>query len=425
MTDVEGDAEHVEHWTLRRNSCVQDLYDAIGKIACVDDLHVVRDGMGAKGWLSGKPFTFPSVYKSCSHTIKTVEFFFTGDVYVYLGVYKANQAKRAYLLGVWVHELLRGKQLYRPVLKAASDYLREKRMEADVPMQPCIHRIATMDRYRQAYIDFGWRLAGSGDQMTVRFDPAEQSAEDAAEDAADAVADAEDEDEGEAEVGATRKRAAENADPNSNCKASRHKRAREQKAAAAAAAQKAAAGGYSLVPRGQLRKQGIVFATGNERTCLPDAMSVIECTLLGIGRTSSSGKQAVDWFADCVKADPRRADGSEPTEADAMVYANGKKFNLVHVPEASPRILLGFHDTLYLVRLLIYYMHEGVEKVDKHFVVYDSVKALIIDNMRGMDGIKIDDRDRIDNRTAIKPFHEKLFPLATKVHLASVCRAFL
>ena len=68
---------------------------------------------------------------------------------------------------------------------------------------------------------------------------------------------------------------------------------------------------------------------------------------------------------------------------------------------------------------------EVMRKVDKHFVVYDSVKALIIDNMRGMDGIKIDDRDRIDNRTAIKPFHEKLFPLATKVHLASVCRAFL
>ena len=78
---------------------------------------------------------------------------------------------------------------------------------------------------------------------------------------------------------------------------------------------------------------------------------------------------------------------------------------------------------LFLVRLLIYYSDEGVDKMDTHFVVYNATRGHILDNLRGLGAIVIQDSDRLDNRTAIAPFKEQLFPNANKIVLASVRKA--
>ena len=71
-----------------------------------------------------------------------------------------------------------------------------------------------------------------------------------------------------------------------------------------------------------------------------------------------------------------------------------------------------------------HYSVDEVKKIDKHFVVYDANRGHILDNLRGLGAIVVDDGDRMDNRSAMRPFIEKLFPMADKVVVASVCRAW-
>jgi len=171
-----------------------------------------------------------------------------------------------------------------------------------------------------------------------------------------------------------------------------------------------------MLPRGELRAQGGVIATGNERTCLADAMSVILCKFRGVALTPALTKKTIAWF-DRIQPSLE----CDPHEGDAAAFADECGFTLEHMPMASPRILLNQRVGLFLVRLVIHYSdEEGVDKMDLHFVVYDAARGHILDNLRGLGAIVIHDSDRLDNRTAIAPFKEQLFPKAKKIVLASV-----
>ena len=176
-------------------------------------------------------------------------------------------------------------------------------------------------------------------------------------------------------------------------------------------------GGYSLLPRGVHRAEGGVAATGDERTCLADAMAVIMSTLKQQPLTPHLTKKVRSWFVE------RCVDGQDPHQRDAMQFAKEHEFVLTHVCNTSPRILVNLHEGIYLVRLLIHYKDEGETKTDMHFVVYDALNAKIIDNARGQPVIKIDENDRKDNKSAMSPYYKELFPLATKIQMTSVCRA--
>jgi hypothetical protein len=230
------------------------------------------------------------------------------------------------------------------------------------------------------------------------------------------------------EVGATRQRVSEKGSDSGpeeapSRKAAKLAAARAASDTAATDAQEAEDGGYSTIPRGILRQQGGVIATGDERTCLADAMSVILCRLSGASLTPALSKKTIAWFVARVEADVSRHNDADPCQADAIAFATEHSFALRHVPNVSPRVLLQKRTGLFLVRLLIHFTSEGTPKVDAHFVVFDALHGHILDNLRGVGAIKVDDGDRKDNRSAIRPFAEKLFPDAEKVVLASVCCA--
>jgi hypothetical protein len=206
--------------------------------------------------------------------------------------------------------------------------------------------------------------------------------------------------------------------------AKRLKAREEKKKAAEAAREKEADGGYCVLARGKHRAEGGVIATGDDRTCLPDAMSVIMCMLLSIPLTPSLTKKTIAWFTERVKSDPKRANDHDPNQADAMVFAQEHHFSLKYVPKVSPQILLNYTGGLFLVRLLIHYNDEsGKLKMDTHFVVYDAGNGKIIDNMRGMGAIVVDEDDRQNNQSAMQPFYKELFPKAQKIEVKSVCIA--
>ena len=230
--------------------------------------------------------------------------------------------------------------------------------------------------------------------------------------------------EGEPEVGSTRKRVTEKGESDSLSRAAKHQKANEAKKAAATEAAEEADGGYCVLPRGKHRAEGGVIATGDERTCLPDAMSVIYCTLFSISLTPTLTKKTIAWFSERVKSDPKRTDDADPSQADAEEFAKAHDFTLTYVPKVSPRKLPNFPTGLYLVRLFIHYVvANGRLKIDTHFVVYDAFNGKIIDNMRGMGAIKVDAGDRNDNRTAMRPFYEELFTEAKKIEIKDVCVA--
>ena len=175
--------------------------------------------------------------------------------------------------------------------------------------------------------------------------------------------------------------------------------------------------------------EGGVMTTGDQRTCLPDAMTVILCMLFKFPQSSvrTITKKTIAWFVDRVRADPKREEGCDPNAFDAMAFGNANKFSLTYVPDLkhSPRGLLKKQHGLFLVRLLIHYVHEGNNKIDTHFLVYNAIDGKIIDNLRGKGAIVVDASDRKDNRSAIRPFHKELFPEAEKVIVDAVYSASL
>jgi len=207
---------------------------------------------------------------------------------------------------------------------------------------------------------------------------------------------------------------------------------RKSKRAAAKAAKQAIAAetpkkrkdGYAMLARGELRAAGGVIATGDERTCVPDACAVIGCLLVGRPLLPSLAAATVAWFRVRLATDPTRADDEDPSSADAEAYAEAHGFVLTYQPNVSPRLLLGARAGIFFVSLEIDFVDEDGEAAqDAHALVYDAGRGHLLDNLRGMGAIVIDDGDRADNRTAMRPFYEKLFPLATKITLVSVHEA--
>lgn len=235
-------------------------------------------------------------------------------------------------------------------------------------------------------------------------------------------------DESAAEVGPTRKRGAEKeAESEAPSKKAKHAAAHAQKKAVAQKTTETEDGGYSLLPRGKHYAEGGVMTTGDQRTCLPDAMTVILCMLFKIPQSSvpTITKKTIAWFADRVRADPKREEGCDPNAFDAMAFGVANKFSLTYVPNTSPRVLLNFATGLFLVRLLIHYVHKGNNKIDTHFLVYDAIDGKIIDNLRGKGAVVVDASDRKDNKSAIRPFRKELFPEAEKVIVDAVYSASL
>ena len=145
---------------------------------------------------------------------------------------------------------------------------------------------------------------------------------------------------------------------------------------------------------------------------------MILCMIRRVKLTPALAKKTIDWFADRVQSS--REYDADPHEGDAAEFAKECGFSLKHMPNVSPKILLNLHVGLFLVRLIIHYTDGGIDKVDTHFVVYDAARGHILDNLRGLGAIVVHDSDRLNNRTAIAPFKEQLFPNATKLTLASV-----
>ena len=184
--------------------------------------------------------------------------------------------------------------------------------------------------------------------------------------------------------------------------------------------------GYCMVPRGELRAAGGVIATGDERTCVPDACVVIRCLLVGGRLTSSVAAAAIAWIRRHIAADPTRADDEDPSAADAEAYAEAHGFVLTYKRNVSPRLLLGARAGIFFISLKIDYVDENGEAAqDAHALVYDAARGHILDNLRGKGAILIDDGDRVDNRTAMRPFYEELFPKATNIAIRSVHEAQL
>jgi hypothetical protein len=119
--------------------------------------------------------------------------------------------------------------------------------------------------------------------------------------------------EGDPELGSTRKRVTEKGKPESLSRAAKRQKTREAMKAAAAAeeAKEADGAGYCVQPRGKHRAEGGVIATGDERTCLPDAMSVIYCMLFSIALTPTLTSKTIAWFSewDTVHGQTLRCEG--------------------------------------------------------------------------------------------------------------------
>ena len=107
--------------------------------------------------------------------------------------------------------------------------------------------------------------------------------------------------------------------------------------------------------------------------------------------------------------------------------ARTKRFRIsLLVRSLAEAVLLGARAGIFFISLKIDYVDEDGEAAqDAHALVYDAARGHLLDNLRGKGAILIDDGDRVDNRTAMRPFYEELFPKATNITLRSVHEAQL
>lgn len=163
------------------------------------------------------------------------------------------------------------------------------------------------------------------------------------------------------ELGLTRKRSAEK-EPADSAGMRRRQRRLEERAAAKeqriTEAEGVDDGGYSMLPRGVLRASGGVIATGDERTCLPDSMSVVKCLLHGFGLTASDSRKTVRWFSDRLRSDPLRLDTADPHIGDAKAFAAEHGIDLQHKHNWSPRLLVNADTGVFVARTSVA-LHHG------------------------------------------------------------------
>ena len=221
-----------------------------------------------------------------------------------------------------------------------------------------------------------------------------------------------------AEVGVSRKRAAENTSSASGSERRRGKKSRHAAKHAAARSERiekraeADDGGYALKAKGQARREGVAFAVAKageeDRTCLADAVYALLCTL------------AVVATKEAVRAALPATEQKDPDQKMAKRFAIDHGVDLVHQPRltGSPMSLLKETTGAFLVRLKLT-VADG--SADFHYVAFDAARALIIDNAPRVKFPEIDEEDLRDNRSAIRPFYH-LFPNATDIRIASVLK---
>ena len=254
--------------------------------------------------------------------------------------------------------------------------------------------------------------AASDDDSESSDDDSESNAEDPIRGAATAMgADG-------AEVGVSRKRAAENAPSASDPEQRGGKKARHAAKHAAARVERieksaeADDGGYALKAKGQAQREGVVFAVAKageeDRTCLADAVYALLRTL------------AVVVTKEAVRAALPATEQKDPDQKMAKQFALDHGVDLVHQPRltGSPKSLLKETTGAFLIRLKIT-VADGT--FDFHYVSFDAARALIIDNAPYVQFPEIGEEDLRDNRSAIRPFFH-LFPKATDIRIASVLK---
>ena len=164
-------------------------------------------------------------------------------------------------------------------------------------------------------------------------------------------------------------------------------------------------GGFALLARGGVRRQGAFVPIGNERTCLPDALHV---GMMDV-RPSLQLQQSATRAA-------LMSEASDPTFAMAKLYAaqHGIDLNYDRTLNCPQRLFDRCQGT-FLVQLQI----STLAGVDYHYVAYLAAEGYVIDNEPGGKVPGVLDKDRCSNRAALKVF-QGLFPRATKIFVKAV-----
>ena len=229
---------------------------------------------------------------------------------------------------------------------------------------------------------------------------------------------------GGAEVGASRKRAAQNAPSRSDPgplggkkakHAARHAAANEQRADESAEADD---GGYALLAKGEATRDGVIFAVAKKweeaRTCLADAVFALLNALFALSLLGQKVK------IETVRAALPATETKDPNQKMAKEFASDHGVTLVHQPQmtGSPRTLLKEISGVFLVRLAITVADDST---DFHYVCFDAAVRLIIDNEAYRKFATIGDEDLKNNKAAILPFFY-LFPKAKGIRISSVLK---
>ena len=186
---------------------------------------------------------------------------------------------------------------------------------------------------------------------------------------------------------------------------SKLKRSKAKKRKLAIAKEMEEEGGFALLARGEVRRQGVFVPIGNERTCLPDALHV---GMMDV-RPSLQLQQSVTRSALVSEA-------SDPTFAMAKLYAAQHGIDLKYDRTLNcPQRLFDRRQGTFLVQLQI----STLAGVDYHYVAYLAAKGYVIDNEPGGKVPGVLDKDRCSNKEALKVF-QGLFPRATKIFVKAV-----
>jgi hypothetical protein len=164
--------------------------------------------------------------------------------------------------------------------------------------------------------------------------------------------------------------------------------------------------GFTLATRGSVRAAGGAVASGDARTCLPDAVWV-SLHLLGVKVNQKSLREALP-----------------ATESEDPNMQQVEEFCMTH------GVSLEYRPSLCLSPVGLFRQEEGVYlmvlelltpsgAVDFHAVVYDATTGQVLDNEPAAKVPVVDDTDRESNHNALLVF-KQLFPRALKIKMTQV-----
>ena len=172
--------------------------------------------------------------------------------------------------------------------------------------------------------------------------------------------------------------------------------------------EKAEDGGFALLARGEVRRQGVFVPIGNERTCLPDALHV----------AMKNAKPSIQVRQNDVRAALMGTVAADPTFQMAKTFVSQYGLDLQYERELNcPKALFERRHGSYLVQLQI----STLAGTDYHYVAYLSQTGYVVDNERGAKVPMVVDTDRRSNKQALRVFRQ-LFPRATGIFMKSASR---